>query len=453
MTKFVNRENELKFLDKKFSSEDFEMILVYGRRRVGKTELVKHASTNQRSIYHLVVEEEASKQLESLVETVSNEISDYQPNIQKWEEFFEYFCEKTDDTVLIIDEFPRLIKEDSSIPSRFQKFADEYLKTTKNKLVLTGSSISMMEDLMAYENPLYGRRTGQIDLKPFSFRNARKMISRDIKQQIKFYSIFGTTPFYLQQINSEKTLKENIAEQICSENSILNQEPRILVKQEFRKPGRYLSILESIASGKTRPKTISDDTDIPLQSIPKYLNQLKSLRLIKHEKPVTDRNKRSRNGIHQISDNFFDFWFGHIYPHMSDAVENPENFAEKNLSSLEAFYGKKFEQVCREAVSKSTDFGKVGRWWYKEDEIDIVGLNEKEDRIVFGECKWTEKKVGTKVFEDLQDTSEKVRWHNKSRKEEYLLFSKKGFTAKLEQRAEKDNQLQLFDLNELEKIF
>jgi AAA+ ATPase superfamily predicted ATPase len=447
MESFVDREKELDFLAERFGSDSFELILLYGRRRVGKTELVKKASEDRDSIYHLVVEEEGSRQLDSLVDDVSEKLGGFKPDIDDWSNFFEYFCSEVEDSVLIIDEFPRLIEEDGSVPSRFQKFVDEHLKQTSNKLVLTGSSIGMMQELMSYENPLYGRRTGQIDLHPFDFENSRKMIDRSIVEQIRFYSVFGGTPFYLQQLSPKKSLKENIELQVCSQNSVLYEEPRMLVKQEFRKPGRYLSILESVASGKTSPKTIADDTDIPIQSISKYLNQLEKIRLVEHSKPVTERNKRSRNGIYRLNDNFFDFWFRYIYPNLSDASESPENFVKTGLANIEEFYGKKFESVCRELVSKNNDYGKVGGWWYKEDEIDVVAIDEEENRILFGEAKWRNRKTGVEVLESLKEKSDKVRWRNDKRKEEYVLFSKSGFTEELKNRS--DEYLRLYNLEKI----
>ncbi|MFB6209462.1 MAG: ATP-binding protein [Candidatus Nanohaloarchaea archaeon] len=448
-SRFIDRQEELDFLEKRIDSESFELILIYGRRRVGKTELVKEAVKDQDHIYHLVVEEEGSKQLESLVEDVSRDDS-FRPDIDEWEGFFRYFSSDFQQTTLVVDEFPRLVEEDDSIPSRFQKFVDEYLKDSENTLILTGSSIGMMEELMSYENPLYGRRTGQIDLKPFGFRQARKMLSGAIEQKIKYYSIFGGTPFYLNQVEPDKNLKENIRDQICDNNSILNQEPRMLVREEFRKPNRYLSIMESVAEGRTTPKQISDDTNIPLQSISKYLNQLKNIRLLEHEKPVTERNKRSRNGIYRIKDNFFSFWFRYIYPHISDVIEDPDKFVETGISGLNSFCGEKFEQVCRELI-RSKDYPKTGRWWYREEEIDIVGLNEKRSKILLGEAKWRKEKTGIKTYHKLKEKSEKVRWKNEERQEKYALFSRSGFTEELREK-EGDN-LELYDPSRLKKNF
>jgi len=278
------------------------------------------------------------------------------PEINQWTDFFEYFTDKAEKgTILIIDEFPYLMEENDSVTSYFQKFIDQYLKEKNVMLILAGSSIGMMEEAMSYKNPLYGRRTGQIDLKPFKFRESVEMIeNRDFKDQIRFFSVYGGVPFYLEKIDPDKSLEDNIYNKIFRETEVLHEEPNLLLREEMRKPNRYSSILESIASGKTTPKKISDDTGIPQQSVPKYLNKLEKIRLIEHEKPVTERNKRSRKGIYQLRDNLFDFWYTFVFPNLSDVRENPEKAVKSFvMPDLNEFVGKKFERVCKESVRLS----------------------------------------------------------------------------------------------------
>lgn len=446
---FVDRTEELAFLRDAVSSEEFELLLLYGRRRVGKTELVKEILEECGGIYHVVVEEEGSKQRESLVESMSQSFSSYTPAVTDWETVFEWFVSVADGDVLVIDEFPRLVAEDDSIPSRFQKFVDEYLQSTATTLILTGSSIGMMEDLMAYENPLYGRRTGQIDLRAFSFRDALPLLPGEFEDQIRFYSVFGGIPFYLDQIDAAQTLMENVRDRICDRNAVLNQEPRMLVKQEFRSPARYLSILESVASGKTRPKRIADDTDIPLQSISKYLAKLESIRLLEHTKPVTSRHTRSRDGIYTLGDHFFEFWYRFIYPNMSDVVRDPDAFVES--LDLRQFVGRQFEDVCLEVIDVEANYPKIGSWWYGEDEIDVVALDEDRDRILFGEAKWQSTEVGAGELERLRAKADRVRWGSDQREERFALFSKRGFTDHLREEAAAGD-VTLYDLERIERV-
>ena len=429
---FVDRREHLEFLEERYRSDSFEFILIYGRRRVGKTELIKRFVQNKPSIYCLSTLEDKEKQLESISNKIHDHIGGIRPDIQRWTDLFRYFAEKAKEkTVLIIDEFPYLIEQNDSIPSYFQKFVDEYLKEKDLMMILCGSSISMMEDLMAYKNPLYGRRTGQIDLKPFRFKDGRKMYpAEDIEEEIRYYSVFGGVPFYLQKLN-ETSLKENIKEKVCRDVEILYEEPQILLRQEFRKPNRYFSVMESIALGNTTPKAIADDTRIPFQSVPKYLKELERIRLIEHEEPITARKKRSRRGIYRISDNFFDFWFHFIGPHLSDIEEGQENFVEDHvMPDIDRYIGKKFEKVCREFLREKSKFdeqfrfSRIGRWWYKEDEIDIVALNEEENQILLGECKWSDDVNTRTLYYKLKEKKDEVRWNDENRKEEFVLFAR-----------------------------
>lgn len=456
-SQFVGRKKELEYLEDRYASKDFELILIYGRRRVGKTELIKKFMEDKGSIYCLASLEDKENQLESVKRDMYKHFGGVRPDIQRWTDLFEYFSEKAEDkTVLIIDEFPYLIEENRSVPSYFQKFVDEYLKDRDLMLILCGSSISMMEDLMSYKNPLYGRRTGQIDLKPLPFGEAMKMIPETTFEDIiRYHSVFGSVPFYLKKLEGP-TLQDDIRERVCRDTEVLYEEPQILMRQEFRTPNRYFSIMESMASGRTTPKAISDHTKIPLQSIPKYLGELQRIRLIKHECPVTVREKRSRRGVYRIADNFFDFWFRFIGPHVSDLERGYEGFVEDYVMvDLDRYVGRKFEDVCMEYLKERARddlrFTKIGRWWYRNEEIDIVALNEKDSRIYLGECKWSDRRVGTDLLLDLKEKAGKVRWRNGNREERYILFSRSGFTRELLKM--EDHSLELVDLVDLERGF
>lgn len=450
---FVDRKDELEFLESKHESEGFECILVYGRRRIGKTELLKEFISDKNHVYHLATQKEEEIQLEKLVNSVHKKFGGTGPKIESWEEFFDYYAENSGEgTILVIDEFCYLVEENSAIPSLFQTFIDEYLQEKNMLLILCGSSISMMERLMSYGNPLYGRRTGQIDLPPFGFNEARELLGeKDLQEQIEFYSVFGGTPFYLQKIDQGESLVDNIQNNICRETELLHEEPLMLLREEFRRPNRYMTILETIAAGHTKPKEIADNSKVPLQSISKYLGELERIRLIEHEIPVTERRKRSRKGLYKISDNFLDFWFRFIGPNMSDVRGDPENFAQETISpQLSQFVGRKFEKVCEDTIrilnrreELSFNASKVGRWWSGGEEIDIVAVGEEESLVA--ECKWTENPIGIKTLQNLRAKAEKV---GVSGEKHYAMFSKSGFTEEL-----LEENILCYDLERMKKIY
>ncbi len=457
---FKNREEQLQFLQQKYDTDTFQCIIIYGRRRIGKTELIKKFISDKNHIYHLITQEEKNIQLQRMANSVYKTYGDIEPKIEQYHDFFEYFDKVVNQkTIFVLDEFPYLIEQDKSIPSLFQMFIDEYLSKKNILLILCGSSLSMMESMLTTHSPLYGRRTGQIELTAFTFKETRNILSKkQIEDQIQHYAVFGGTPFYLQIIDQEKTLSENIKEKICNDKEVLHEEPWMLLKQEFTKPHRYISILEVIAEGYNTPKKIADQLHLPQQSIPKYLSELQRIRLLYHSKPITQRNKPSRKGSYTLSDPFFEFWFRFIAPNLSDVKENAEEFVNNYLMQhINELIGRTFEEICIECIRELSKkhnllstYAQIGHWWHKDQEIDIVGLNKRAKNILFGECKWSKNKVDTPTLSQLKQKTAYVRWEKEKRKEEFVLFSKSGFTPRLQKKAQQHQNIHLYTLKDID---
>jgi len=302
-------------------------------------------------------------------------------------------------------------------------------------LVLCGSSVSTMEsDVLGHESPLYGRRTGQVDLQPFSFRQARDVVTYDIEDAIRSFAVTGGTPMYLTLFDYDRSLGENIRTRILSPTAVLYNEPEFLLRTELRSPARYMSILEAVATGHTTPNEIAGATGIDPGPLSKYLQTLRRLRLIDRDVPVTASAKQSKRSRYRVADEFLRFWFRFVEPNRSSIEEAPEvvydGMIEANLPDDVAAT---FEDVCREVVWEAIrrdelgPYSAVGRWWYGEDEIDIVGLAPDADRILLAECKWTTEPVGHSLASQLHDKAERARWGPETRDEEFALFSKSGF--------------------------
>ena len=423
--KFVNRERELKFLNDEKNKSKF--VVIYGRRRVGKSELIKEFFKNKPSIYILAPEGEESIQLEYLTQEIAKYFNEIPPRIDSWSIFIDYLGKKLLENQIYIsfDEFPFLIEKNKSILSYFQRLVDEYLIKSNSMIILSGSSISMMEnEVLGYKSPIYGRRSGQIDLEPFNFNEVKKLFETSVENQIIAYSIFSGIPMYSSFYNSNKSIEENIASEILDKHSFLNKEPEFILRQELREPSKYKSILRAIGNGKTTPNEIIQFTKIPSNTLSKYLEQLIQLRLIKKEHPVTD-SQNTKKSKYYLSDNLFKFWFKFIEPNQSEIENNFEEFLKYEIMpSLSEYTSFVFEDIAREFVVNMKSFGKVGRWWFKENEIDIVGLNKRENKILFGEVKWQENVDGKKILHKLQEKSKLVTWGEQNRTEEYILFAK-----------------------------
>ncbi|WP_436932489.1 ATP-binding protein [Halosimplex halobium] len=434
---FYDRADELDALETAFESVGHEFYVVYGRRRVGKTELLKEFCADRPHIYFLAAQEAETRQREKFVEAIADHFDDRVPRIDGWDEAFDYLGEKLTNhqCVVVVDEFPYLVEENDSLPSYIQSFVDERLRDTESMLVLCGSSVSTIEsEVLGHESPLYGRRTGQIDLQPFSFQQARDIIGYEIADAIRSFAVTGGTPMYLTRFDYDRPLGENIRTQILSPTAVLYNEPEFLLRTELRSPARYLSILEAIATGHTTPNEIAGTTGIDSGPLSKYLQTLRRLRLIERDVPVTASPKQSKRSRYRVADEFLRFWFRFVEPNRSGIEEAPgvvyDGTIEPNLPDHVATT---FEDVCQEVVWEAIrrdelgPYSEVGRWWYGEDEIDIVGLAPDADRILLAECKWTTDPVGRSLASQLRDKAERVRWGPDTREEEFALFSKSGF--------------------------
>ena len=441
---FYNRIEELKALNSSFESSGHDFVVVYGRRRVGKTELLKEFCTDRPHIYFLAAQEAESRQREKFVDQIADHFDERVPRIDGWDEAFEYLGDKleTEDLVVVIDEFPYLVSENDSLPSYLQGFVDEQLRDTESMLVLCGSSVSTMEsEVLGHESPLYGRRTAQFDVEPFSYQQARDVINYDPADSIRSYAITGGTPMYLTLFDYGQSLAANVKSQILSPTAVLYNEPEFLLRTELRNPARYMSILEAVALGHTTPNEISGATGIDVGPLSKYLQTLRRLRLVDRTVPVTASTKKSKRSRYHVADEFLRFWFRYVEPNRSSIEEAPDIVYDGTIEpDLPTHVSSTFEDVCQEVIWEGIrngtfeSYSEVGRWWYGGDEIDIVGLAPTDDRILFAECKWTSEPVGEALVDSLREKAPKVRWGPEDRTEEFMLFSKSGFVDGLEER-------------------
>jgi len=441
---FKNRESELKELSESLNSDRFELLIIYGRRRIGKTELILEATKNKKKIYYLAVGEKNLERFYSLCLQHYPEVSKLKVD---WETLFEFLKSKVQ--VIIVDEFQNLIKEDKNILNIFQSITDITLKNSKLKLVLLGSSVSMItSQVLSYKSPLYGRRTGSMELKAISFFDIKKFFPKfRIDQLVEIYGFADGIPFYLIKI--DKGLWSWLTGEIKKEKSFLRDEVDFIMRYEFEDVSTYKLILEAIAFGKTKLNEIKDYIKVKRTDISPYLKNLLEVRMIKRIVPITERAK-SRLGRYYLSDNFLKFWFRYVYPNLSSIEEGI--FDMRSIKQdYNTYLGGVFEEVSRQFLihnkEKFFPFTKIGRWWHKDREIDIVALNEQTKEILFCECKWRNRIGAEGVLQKLKQKAQYVDWHKSKRKEYYVIFAK-SFKEKI-----KEPNVRLFDLKDMEKIF
>jgi len=417
--KFKNRVKELALIEELYKIGSPKLVIFYGRRRVGKTELLKEFLNKYNGLYLLSRQESEKEQLVKFSLQIAEFFNDNVLKINpfaSWDALFTYLSKKPR-MPIVFDEFPYAVQASKKLPSVLQDYWDNKFSKNKSFIILCGSSISMMERLLGHKSPIYGRRTEQILLEPLKFSDALLFFPEKmpLKEKIIYYSILGGTPAYLLEFDFDKSLKDNLKENLLKKNKFLYQDVMFVLKEELKEPRNYFSILDSMARGNTKIGLIANDAGLEKSFVIKYLSVLTSLQLIERRIPITEKNKRkSRKGIYLIKDSFFKFWFKFIFENQEYVEQERQGklIEEKIIPELNSFAGRIFEDVVLSEILKHKDYqGYIfGRWWDSELEVDIVGLNKAEREIIVGEVKFSNlsKKDIANIEKSLKEKSKRI---------------------------------------------
>ncbi len=463
---FVGRERELASLDRLYRSDKFEFVVIYGRRRVGKTALINQFISDKRAIYFMGVESSAKQNLENF----SNNILEFGTDIQtdstfvSFQSALEYVFQLADKdrVLLVIDEYPYVARSSKSLASTLQLLIDKYKDGSNLMLILCGSSMSYMEDhVLAYKAPLYGRRTSQMKILPFDFADTCRYFDNfSGEEKAIVYGLVGGTPQYLLQMDDRLSIEDNMKNTFLNPTSSLFEEPENLLKQEVREPALYNAIITAIATGASRMAEISTKVGENTNICANYLKHLMALGLVQKETPYGE--PASRRSIYSIDDNMFRFWYRFVPENHSLISRGAAELAYKRIEPhLSDHMGKVFEEIGKQYLWKlllsgqsPVEFKELGRWWgtdpstHSQTEIDIMGVQDK-DTALFGECKWTNEKADVGVLETLIRRSRIFHYQNVH----LYLFAKNGFTKSCMEAADKMGNVTLVRYKELlEKI-
>mgnify|MGYP000739251791 FL=1 len=449
---FIGRERELQTLNSLYNSNRFEFAVIYGRRRVGKTALINEFTKDKDTIFFTGIETTAKENLDNF----SGCIMEYNTGIAADSTFssfrsaFEYVFElaKSKRIVLVIDEYPYIARASKSLASTLQLLIDKNKDHSKLFLILCGSSMSYMEDhVLSYKAPLYGRRTAQLKIDPFDFFESCRRFKKlsDVDKALA-YGIVGGTPQYLIQLDDNLSIEDNIKNTHLNPSSFIFEEPGNLLKQEVREPATYNAIITAIATGSSKINEISNKVGANTSICATYIRNLIMLDIIKKESPYGE--KTTRKTIYTIKDNMFRFWYRFVPKNASIIAHGAAELAYKRIEpELSSYMGGVFEEICKQYLLKllidgkcPVSFSDIGRWWgtdsktKSQEEIDIVGT--AGDSALFGECKWTNEKIGTGILETLVERSNLFTY----KKKHFYLFAKNGFTKGCtDKSAEMDN--------------
>ncbi|WP_280536814.1 ATP-binding protein [Halopenitus sp. POP-27] len=456
MNHFVNRDDELARLRDCYESDDAEMVVVFGRRRLGKTQLVQHSlSDRDDAVVYQATETTSQIQLDEFVDVAAETFPGITQIKRNWEALLGYLGDQ--DGIVVLDEFPYLIDADESLPSIIQRLWDQRLQNTAGTLILVGSSISMMEEATLLGNsPLYGRFTERLDLRPLNFAAAQEFVpdAYSPEDRIFTWGIFGGVPYYLDGVDLGRDLGTVLTEEILSQKGYLHNEPEYVLRTELTDPNRYFAILTAIAAGKTTSNEIAQAIGIDGKQISTYTQKLERLRLIEREVPITEQKAKSRRGRYRILDPLFRFWFRFVYGKEDRYERLGENAYDAVIEpELPDFVSHEFERLCQDALPglyPAETFLDIGRWWYKEHEVDVVGFTT-DGTMVVGECKFTNAPLDYGALASLEDHAAEIRWtpDTDERNTKYALFTRNGATQSVQEAVSERDDVQLFELGDI----
>lgn len=476
---FIGREAELNFLKNKYDEDKGQLIVLYGRRRIGKTETLRQFCKDKPHVFFSCRECTDKLQLNNFSQQLLKEdipAKKYIKEFDDWDSAFRAILDLpygSNKKLVVIDEFPYMCKENSSIPSILQNLWDEVLKDENVMIILCGSSMSFIEkELLAEKNALYGRATGIYKMKEMSFYDAVKFFPNYTdEEKIIVYSILGGIPHYLKQFNNKLSLEDNIKQNILTNGCVLYSEVEFLLRQELRETQIYNSIIQAIALGNTKLNDISQKSLVNNNAkTSTYLKNLMELGIIKKELSVGSSTKEQANrnrGIYKIADNYFRFWYAFVFTNLS-ALETSDVDGVYQYSikpNLKSFASLTFEDVCREYVTELQKnnslpfrYTAMGRWFGKttvrakdklqiaETEIDILAMAPQDNKYLVGECKFKDSEFS---YSEYLDTEAKLSDEKTKSNFYYALFSKSGFNERIIEKAKTTNSILLFDLKKI----
>ena len=480
---FIGREEELKFLNDRYNSKKGELIVLYGRRRVGKTETLREFCKGKPHVFFSCTQTTDKIQLKKFSQRMLSEdipAKNYISEFSDWEKAFQAILELPygdAKKLVVIDEFPYMCRGSKSIPSILQNIWDAELRDENVMLVLCGSAMSFIEkELLAEKNPLYGRATGIYKMKEMGFYDAAKFFPNySARDKIISYAVLGGIPHYLKQWDSELTVSENIKRNILTKGCILYSEVEFLLHQELRETPIYNSIIEAVAHGSTKLNEISQKSlieDTSKTSV--YLKNLMELGIVEREFSVDTKGKErgtSNRGIYRLTDNFFRFWYAFGFTNFSQLEDGDADGVYEYViaPALHSFASYTFEDVCRQFIREKQKknelpfrYEKMGRWMGKttvrdeskasglrteETEIDILCIGRDAKEVLVGECKF---KSSPFSYSEYLNTLAKLDPLKETAEFYYALFSENGFDEKIVRAAEENKtELRLYSLDEI----
>ena len=451
--RFIGRKNELHTLNTEYNRNS-SFVVIYGRRRVGKTTLIKEFLKNKTAFYYLATEELESQSMKRLANVIARTTKNtllQKIEFTDWLDLFQLIADykPEEKKVLVIDEFPYLVRTNSAFPSILQNAWDEFLKDSNVMLILSGSLIGMMQKhVLSYDSPLYGRRTAQMRLTPLPFTSIYETQNLPFEQAVEQFALTGGVPKYLEFFEDGRPLEEQLKDAVFSKNGFLYEEPNFLLKSESLTAVNYFSIIKTIADGNHKLGKIASALGQESSSLTPYLSTLSELGFIEKRTPITEKNpEKSRKGLYFIADNFLRFWFCYVYPYKGELeLDNMQIVLDEIYKDFkEKFVAFAYEDICKDIFAKlcsnnAISFvpSRIGSYWLNDydgdTEINVMSVDHQNKQVFAGECKYHTKPVDASVYFALKekvDNAAEIRKSFPKYNVIYGLFGKSGFTKRM----------------------
>ncbi len=453
----LGRKEEMSHLEELYNSNTFEFLVMYGRRRVGKTTILQEFADHSNSIFFPAREKNDALNLEDFSKVVQYHFDQrFIASFQSWEDAFDYIGEKIEQrTAIIIDEFPYIAEENPSIKSILQHTIDHSWKNKNIFLILCGSSVSIMEnEVMGRKSPLHDRQTSSLEIKPFDYLESSNFFPNYTNEEkLIAYGILGGIPRYLEAFDLNESIEKNVANKIIRNGAYLHEEPDNLLKAELRETNVYSSILSAIANGRNKIIDIANFIYEDRTKVAKYLITLQTLRLIEKRVPCMEP-ETSKKSIYVIKDNFFKFWFRYEFTNNSYySMLGAKDASEEIMNDISNLMGDAFEEICKEYIIRLAKQRKLpfipyylGKWWgtnpaiKAQDDVDLLAVDKTGKRAIFIECKFTSQPMPYDEYEDLVTATKAFP---RIEEKQLWFISKSGYTKSVIEQAKKDNAMLL----------
>lgn len=448
-TYFRGRDNELKLMDSLWDSPDSTLLILYGRRRVGKTRLLIHWLNTHpgRGIYWVAEPSSALHQLRSFSQAIFNYSHPGMPAPQdftyaNWDQAFAEVARlaQTERMALFIDEVTYLIDVDPTLVGKLQKIWDHVLKPTRIKLALAGSQRGVIEKMFAPQEPLYGRASALIDLPSLPFVVVCDFFPEySLREWVQVYAILGGVPAYLERLDPDLSIMENIRLQLLTPNTLMREEPRLLLQDFISDAHNYVSILKAIAQGEQTQLEIANHTGLSQGHISKYISVLRDTGFVERRIPVTDTEK-SRRGHYHITDPYLRFYYRFLATQTSVALGQSHQALKEISEEMGPFIERyTWRDLCQEWLvtasaqgAMGATFDRVGSAWTTKYFIDLVAIDQRARRLVLGACHWTEQSLDARALRTLLETADNVVPKRGEWAVDFIGFSAQGWTEEAE---------------------